>query len=129
MVTIILGFSVTVYTNVPVRNDVSIAATTLVQDLRQAAFFSRVGYYDSSWGVRVQNDTITLFQGASYAARNQNFDEIFEMSNIITSGNEEFVFEKLTGITAEPGDTTLTSSIINESFTITVNEKGIAAIK
>lgn len=122
--TIIAGIAIPLYQGFQVRNDSDIAATTVAQTLRRAQVLSQASDGDSSWGVRVQSGSITLYRGASYAARNTSFDEVFDMPTSITpSGLPEVVFAKFTGIPQATGAITLTSTI-NDVRTITVNTYG-----
>ena len=116
--------SVPVYQSFQVRNDLDIAAVTLAQTLRRAELLSQAVDGDSTWGVRIESGLITLFKGASYGARDFNFDETFIVPTSITpSGAQEFVFAKLSGAPQSTGTVTFTSSI-NETRTITVNARG-----
>ena len=116
--------SVPVYQSFQVRNDLDIAAVTLAQTLRRAELLSQAVDGDMTWGVKIQSGLIALFKGASYVAREVNFDEIFTVPTSITpSGAPEFVFAKLSGVPQSAGTVTFTSSI-NETRVITVNARG-----
>ena len=123
----IAGMSAPIYQSFQVRNDLDIAATTMAQSFRRAAVLAEASDGDTSWGVRVQSGSITLFKGASYAARDTTLDEIFAVPTSITpSGTSEIVFAKFTGLPTATGTTTLTSST-NEIRTITINAKGMVS--
>jgi len=126
-IAVIAGISLPVYQSFQVRNDMDIAATTIAQSCRRAAVLAQASDGDTSWGVRIQSGSITLFKGASYVTRDATFDEFFSMPTSITpSGLSEIVFAKFTGMPTATGTTTLTSSI-NENRTISINAKGMVS--
>lgn len=121
---VLTGISIPVYQSVQVRNDLDIATVTIAQTLRRAETLSQSVDADISWGVSLQNQSITLFQGTSYASRNTNFDEDFSIPASITpSGISEIVCTKFSGIPQTTGTITLTSNA-NETRTLTINAKG-----
>lgn len=124
LIALLAGIAAPIYQSFQVRNDLDIAANTVAQTLRRAELLSQAVDGDVSWGVSIQSGSITLFQGVSYAGRNSDFDEIFDMPTSITpSGLQEIVFSRFSGEPQTTGTCTLTSSI-NEIRTITINEKG-----
>ena len=61
-----------------------------------------------------------------FLSRNSAFDEkILTNKNIIISGNNEFVFDKITGSTSDFGSVIL--SLRLNSNTISVNKRGIVS--
>ena len=91
--------------------------------------YSMMGKYNltnTTWGVRYGSNTITLFLGSSYAARNSAFDETYTINPTVTvSGFTEIVFAKATGMpSAAP---TVTVSAGTTSKTITINAHGVAS--
>lgn len=121
---IIAGISVPIYQSFQVRNDLDIATITIAQTLRRAQALSQSVDGDTSWGVFIQSGSITLFKGVSYAGRDTNFDEVFDVpTSIIPSGLYEIVFVKFTGLPQTDGAITLTSNT-NETRIITINAKG-----
>lgn len=123
LVSVIAGIGIPVYQSLQPRNDLDIAANTEAQTLRRAQVLALASDGDTSWGVSVLADTITLFKGASYAARDGTFDEVFATPNITPTGLAEVVFAKFTGLPQSTGTTTLTN-VANETRTITINAKG-----
>ncbi|MCR4328493.1 MAG: prepilin-type N-terminal cleavage/methylation domain-containing protein [Patescibacteria group bacterium] len=123
-ITLIAGIGVPVYQSFQNRNNLDIAATTVVQNMRRAQVLSHAVDGDTSWGVKAQSGSIVMFKGASYVARDADFDEVFEVpTNMTVSGIGEYVFTKFTGLPASVGTTTL-MSVNNETRTITINAKG-----
>ena len=108
-------------------NDVDVVANTVAQSLRRAQVQAQSGAGDTSWGVSVDasdNDQIVLFQGASYAARDTAYDEVFELpATIAVSGVSEVVFAVLTGEPGATGTVTLTTNT-NQVRTVVVNAVG-----
>lgn len=124
IVALLAGLGTPIYQSFQVRNDLDIAANTLAGSLRRAQVLSQSVDGDATWGVSVQNAAITLFRGASYASRNTDFDEAFDMpGSIIPTGVSEITYDTLTGKPQTIGTVTLTSNI-NETRNITINEKG-----
>jgi type II secretory pathway pseudopilin PulG len=102
---------------------VSTALESSTQALRRAQVLSQAVDGDQTWGVYFQSESITLFQGSSYAARDSSFDETQSISDKVTfSGLTEVVFDKLTGEPQSTGTLTLTTT--NETRTLTVNALG-----
>lgn len=124
LIAIIAGLSAPVYQSFQVKNDLDIAQNTAGQTLRRAQILSQSVDGDVSWGVKMQSGSIVLFKGASYAARDAGFDEIFDVpSNIIPSGLTEIIFAKFSGLPQSAGTAALTAPT-GEIKTITINEKG-----
>lgn len=125
IISILSGIALPMYLSLSVRNDLEVSTNTLVQTLRRAQTLSRVGDGDSSWGVKVENGSTTLFRGANYASRNSGFDESFVIPAAITAtGTNEFVFSKFTGL-LQSTNTVILKSNNNEERQITVNTKGV----
>lgn len=116
--------SIPVYSLLQVRNDLDVATNTAVQTLRRAQLLSQSVDGDSSWGVNLGQNNITLFKGVSFTLRDTNFDEVYTLSgNVTFSGISEVVFSKLLGNPATTGTIVLTTSN-NETQNITLNSKG-----
>lgn len=125
LLALLTGMGAPVYQAMQNRNSLDISTNSLVQSLRRAQLLSQASEGDSSWGVKVQSGSIVLFRGSSYAARNAGYDEIFDIpTNIILSGVNEIVFDKLSGLPQTTGTMTLTSTA-GETRNMTVNEKGM----
>jgi|SRR3989338_6683373 len=126
VVAIIAGIGIPVYQSFQVRNDLDLAVNAVAQSLRRSQLLSQAVEGDMTWGVYVGDNKITIFKGASYAGRDVNFDEAFDLSNVITpSGNQEIIFNKLTGWPQNTGSLILTT--VNDSKTITINAKGLVS--
>lgn len=124
LIALIASVFAPVYLSFHTRNNVDIASTTVVSALRRAQSLSKAIDSDSTWGVYIQSNNITVFRGSSYASRDSNFDENNNIPGGVTpSGLQEIVFSKLKGETSSTGNIELTSAN-NEVRTISINEKG-----
>lgn len=77
-------------------------ARGISQTIRRAQLKSMSGEIDSSFGVYLTNDNYILFKGDSFLTRDSQYDEVFELPEVITlQGLSEIVFLKLEGIPKE----------------------------
>ncbi|MCX6793148.1 MAG: prepilin-type N-terminal cleavage/methylation domain-containing protein [Candidatus Falkowbacteria bacterium] len=124
LIALLAGIGVPIYQSFQNRNSLDVAAVVLVNSLYRAEVLARGVDGDSTWGVYVAASNITIFKGASYAARDTTFDEFFDTTNGITvTGTQEYIFSKFTGYPVATGSTILTSTN-NETRTIAINAKG-----
>ncbi len=124
LISVILGIGLPIYYNFQSASDINTSATTVARSLRRAQGLSRAVEGDSGWGTYVATGTIVIFKGASFAVRDSDYDENFDLSNSITpSGLSEIIFSKLYGLPLVPGTFILTSST-NIVRNITVNSYG-----
>ena len=125
IITIIAGISVPIYQSFQVRSDLDIAAVSTAQSLRRAQVLSQAVDGDTSWGIKIQSESIMVFKGESFATRDTTFDELFSVPTSITPSEvSEVVFTKFTGLPQTTGIITFTSNA-NETRTITINAKGM----
>lgn len=124
VISILLMVTVPVMQRYLVRNDMDVLSSVIVQDLYRSQSLARAGENNGSWGVYVQNGGITVFQGSSYASRNQAKDEVYTMSpSVVVSGKNEYVFTAFTGNVVSSGSTTITNTA--DAKTVTVSAKGV----
>ena len=124
LLVLVLGISAPVYEIFVRRNGLDIATLTVVQSLRRAQLLSEAVADDSSWGVFLQPESITLFSGASYQLRDPDFDESFDLPASVTlSEVDEVVFAKQSGQPQTIGSIVLTLNAY-ETRTITINAEG-----
>ena len=113
------------YLRLQVKNDLDLAAVSVAQSWRRAQLLSQGVEGDSNWGVKVQTESITLFKGTSYAARDSSFDEVFDVPSVISpTGLTETTFSKVFGRAQTTGTLTLTS-LNGESDALTLNVYGM----
>lgn len=121
---LILGVT-TAISGFEARSDLDTAILGEVGALRRAEELSRGVAHDSNWGVKLATGTITIFKGSSFASRDSTFDETVEINpDIAILGAAEFIFFRLAATTTNIGTTTLFHTIIGESRTVNINEKG-----
>lgn len=124
LLAIIGGMSVPMYRVFMVRDELDVAVTTVVQNLRRAQSMSRSSSGDMTWGVHVGVGSILVYKGASYVLRDSSFDENTSIpTTIVPTGMNEVTFSKSSGVPSATGTFILTSQA-NETRTITINEKG-----
>ena len=124
IITIVGAIALPVSIDFQKRNDLDVAQVTFVQGVRRAQQMSMSGEVDSAWGVAAVSGKIVIFKGASYAARDVNYDENYDLSTAISiSGQAEYDFALTTGMPAQIGTLTLTNG--NYQKTVGVNAKGI----
>lgn len=122
---VLAGLSIPVYESFSRRNDLDIATQSTVSAIRRAASYSRAGVGDSAYSVRINDTSVVLFKGTSYATRDQSFDETLIIPDIITTGGlTDIQFAKLTGMPNTSGSITL-STTTSDTRTITINAKGM----
>lgn len=126
VIAILAGLSLPVFRTMLTKNDLDIAVITTAQTLRRAQILSQAVDGDTSWGVKVQSDTITLFKGTSFASRDSAYDETFELpTSISISGTTEIVYVKFTGLPQTTGSAIFSTD--SDTKTITINEKGMVS--
>lgn len=98
--------------------------TAYAQMLRRAQTLALSGRGDSNWGVAISTTSVTLYKGASYTARDANYDEVYVPTLDITpTGLSEVNFARQSGIPSATGTTTLTED--TSSTTVYVGTKGV----
>ena len=122
--TVLAGLSIPIYQSLQLKNSLDVAAVEVVQTMRRAQVLAQASSGDVTWGVAIRDNKITLFQGGSYALRNDDFDEVFDLPSSITPlGLQEIVFDKFDGLPQITGTLEL-STESKEIRNISINEKG-----
>lgn len=117
------GVSVPMFRNYQIRSDLDLAVMQTVGGLSRAQLLSQTGQEDDMWGFRVPEGTI--FQGANYAIRDPDFDEVMTLPpSISVYGIEEVVFSRVDGVPTPVGDIIL-EALNGEQRTITVSADGM----
>lgn len=129
VVGILTAISIPVLSRVQTKNDLDTATQSLVSSLRRASILTQSVDGDTSWGVKVQSGSITLFKGASFAARDTTYDEVYSVPTTLSaSGISEIVMSKFTGYPTNSGSAVLTNTALpSESATVTVNGRGMVS--
>lgn len=126
IIALISAIMIPVMNTYRVGDDLDVARNDFMQSLRRAQILAQASDGDISWGVKFQSGNITLFKGTSYASRDVNYDEVYDIADIISldSGSDEIVFEKFTGYPDFTGDIQLSTSS-NEIQVISINQFGM----
>jgi len=123
---VLAGVSLPIYRTVIKKNDLNIVVSSVVFSLRRAQLLSQAVDGDTAWGVKIQEGSITIFKGVSYATRDTDFDEISDVSTTISvGGTTEAVFAKFTGFPQTTG--TINLSTQGDVRSVSFNEKGTIA--
>ncbi|PKM91758.1 hypothetical protein CVU82_00945 [Candidatus Falkowbacteria bacterium HGW-Falkowbacteria-1] len=113
-----------VYFSMQSRDSLEAKTETVVSSLRRAQILSMTGENDSSWGLKILENEVVVFEGNDYLTRDTVYDDIIKIdSKIITSGLDEIVFNKIVGDTNDTGVVTLKST--TQERNIDINKKGI----
>lgn len=82
----------------------------ILQVLRRAQSRAMFQESDSGFGVYFSGNRYVLFKGSSFAGRDSQFDEIFDLPAVVVpAGLAEVVFSKMEGKPSVTGDIILTS--------------------
>lgn len=122
IVAIVFAFSTPYALNFYRSNLINDAQTNIVSTLERAKHYAILQKNDSNFGVHIDADSITLFQGDTYVVEDVNNEVIQLTAGITYSGPADIVFSKLTGTTATTSTTTITYGTLNKS--ILVEESG-----
>lgn len=107
------------------KSQVAKERIVIEQQLHLAQARTVAGYQDSTWGVHLTSSQSVLFAGASYAARNQAFDQVHTIpSGIVESGLADILFAERTGKTVQTGSILLTQTSTGDVRTLTINANG-----
>jgi Tfp pilus assembly protein FimT len=91
----------------------------LIQALRRDQLKSMSIEQDSKFGIYLTEKNYVLFRGNSYAARETQYDENFDLPQVIkSSGLSEIVFTKSEGLPSATGSIVLSNNIENKIIDI-----------
>ena len=111
LISLLATVTLTAFLALNTNNNLNLAAETVAAAYRQAEQSSRAVDGDATWGVRVSSTALTVFKGASFVARDANYDEVTGFSSLDSvTGTVELVFGKLTGRPPSAVTTTLTGT-------------------
>ncbi len=124
IIAIVTTFSAVFYSRFLTQNAVANAADQVAGQIQKARIYAMSGKQNSNWGVSFTSPILTLYSGASYAARNPSLDEKFRInSNVSVTGLLDLNIARATGV---PGAvTTVTISAGNNIKTVTINSQGM----
>lgn len=100
----------------------------VVRTLRKAQNYTLSGKENSVWGVHYESKLLVLFKGSTYPPGGTSFDEKFDLPRtIVITGWSDIYFRKLHG---KPSQTlSVTTTMLNEQKTITVNSEGMVDVQ
>jgi prepilin-type N-terminal cleavage/methylation domain-containing protein len=116
----ISAFSVPVIRTYQVRSDLNLATEQATQGLARAKLLAQSAEQDAPWGFFVPAGV--LYKGASYAARESQYDEVYPMPSTITVSGSilEVGYSKLEGKPSQTGSIVLTA-VDGEQRTIVIS--------
>jgi len=127
LVIVLSGISIPLYRSFQMRNELEVAANTLVFSLRQAQILAHAVADDNNWGIKIMVGQIIVFRGANFVSRTVADDISYDLPQAVTpTGMGEVVFNKFLGEPQVAGSIILTSNT-NETRTITINSKGMVS--
>ncbi len=117
------------YLSLQAENEVIIAATTIGDVMRRGQIRAQAVDADSAWGVEMVSSTVTIFKGNNFAARDQSFDENYNLTPTLNlSGLTEVVFNKFSGWPTATGTVVITRQD-GRKKNVSVSELGIIGIQ
>lgn len=119
---IIAGTTIPIGSSFLARNYLHNKTNELMTSLRNAQINSLAGKQNGQWGVYVGNDQIVLFQGASFASRDQVFDQSFSIPASVSISSGEIVFD-INGLPNQSISFNLSTNT-GDSRTVSVNQLG-----
>lgn len=123
IISILLVFIVPVSLDFYKSQQLETQTQSVIQTLRRAQSKAMSVELDSSFGVYIGVSNYTLFKGNSYLSRDAQYDEIFDLPELINlTGLSEVVFSKFEGKPNVIGNVILTSN--SDTRTININQVG-----
>jgi len=99
LISILASFIVSVGINFYKSQQLDTQTQAIIQTLRRAQSKAMSVELDSNFGVYLTDDNYILFKGNSYLEHDPQYDEVFDLPEIINvSGLSEIVFSKMEGI-------------------------------
>ena len=115
-------FTISFYRNQLVED----TRSNIIDTLQRAKHYAVLQKNDSAFGVTLSevDDSYVLYQGSTYATRDNTQDEIFPVvEDMVFSGLTDVVFSKLTGLPSATG--TISINLSNKIKEILVEDSGI----
>ena len=129
LVALLAAISAPMYLSLQAENEVVISATTIGDVLRRGQIRAQAVDADSSWGVEMVSSTVTIFKGNNFIARDQGFDENYNLAPTVNvSGLNEVVFDKFSGWTSASG-TIMITHLNGRQKNVSINQLGIVGIQ
>ncbi|NQT50350.1 type II secretion system protein [Candidatus Kuenenbacteria bacterium] len=123
---IIAGVTIPFYTYFQTFSVLESSKSEVVQLIRLTQEKAKSGFNNSNHGVYFNSAQYTLYQGNSYADREQAQDQIHQLpQNIAFSGLGEINFTTKTSLPSNNGDINLTHQVTSNVETISINSEGL----
>jgi Tfp pilus assembly protein FimT len=130
MMVMLMG-ALPIYSGFQVSTQLDESCDQVVQDMRLTRELSHAGVHGLAHGVKFLGNQYVMFEGASYATRNAQYDRVNAFSTTInmttTLTNDEIVFAAGTGVPDRNGNVLIRHST-NGTRTVTINELGGSVI-
>jgi prepilin-type N-terminal cleavage/methylation domain-containing protein len=96
---------------------------TVISSVQTTQTYALNGQYDHNWGLNIAGQVLTIYQGNSFATRDQSFDKNTQIPNSVSIDPVEVNFTRHTGTTSA---TTITiTSIKSDVTTLSLNQYGV----
>ncbi len=101
LVFVLWTLSTAFYSRFLLQNAASNTMDQVSSSLRRAQMYSMMGKQGGSWGLHYVPNSLTLFQGGTFATRNPALDQVLTLNpNVQISGLTDVIFTKGSGTTA-----------------------------
>lgn len=118
--------SIPVYTSLYTVQPLHSTREEILSNLRLAQEMARSGKNNSNFGIYIELDTYTLYQGSSYIDRVQSEDRIFSLpNNIHITGIDDINFTKKTGEPSFSGSLLLLQTQTDDMTSISLETNGL----
>ncbi len=125
---IIFLAAIPVYGNFQALAQLNNTTSQMVQNIRTAKGLAGVRYNNSRHGVKFFNNSYTVYQGATYAGRDTDYDRVFDLDDVFnlttTLASDEVNFRRGSGLPDNTGTITLVHDV-EGTKQITINEWGL----
>ncbi len=135
IITIVTTLAFQSFGNGTAQESLNKGAATIVAELGRARSLTLSSKDALQYGVHIDQNSIVLFSGDTYFASEQTNASVTLDATVavtatsLTGGGSDIVFQRLTGITAQYGTITLTStSDASKTRTITIYQSGLAEL-
>lgn len=125
IITILAGFTIPIEYRVLTRYQLSEGAAKITSALHTAQLRAKAGERGTAWGVSLATETVTIYSGESFAARNTTVDEIVDLPagvGMTSTMSTDIHFQKISG--APTHDATITIANDTGTKTLYVNTQG-----
>lgn len=124
---VIAGAAPAFYSRFFFQDAVSETAERLAGSLRSAQGLALTGKGGAPWGVSINDGSIIVFRGTSFAMRNSALDRKVSIpSSVLIAGFTETVFARVTGLPVAPATISITA-LGGATRTLVLNAQGVVS--